>query len=130
MEKIIAVASDDAEGLQGNVSAHFGRCPFYTFVTVKDDQIIDARVVENPYFASHQPGEVPEFIKREKADVIISGGMGPRAIALFEQFNIAVATGAYGKVLDAVNAYLSGQLAGSAPCSDHDGSKHHHHREN
>ena len=37
--KRIALASEDGSGLEGTLSAHFGRCPFYTFVNVEGDRI-------------------------------------------------------------------------------------------
>ncbi len=38
--KKIALASEDGSGLDGLLSAHFGRCPFYTFVNVEGNQIL------------------------------------------------------------------------------------------
>jgi len=51
---------------------------------------------------------------------MIAGGMGPKAIGYFNQFGIEVATGASGKVGDALNNYLDGGLYGSAPCKGDD----------
>lgn len=45
--KEIALASDDDSGLQGSLSAHFGRCPFYTFVNVEGDEILGLEVVRS-----------------------------------------------------------------------------------
>ena len=104
-KKIVAVASDDNNGLNGMISAHFGRCPFYTFITLENDEVVETKALDNPYCQAHQPGVVPEFINSEKANVIISGGMGPRAITMFQQFNIEVITGASGKISDARRTY-------------------------
>ena len=116
--RLIAVASDDNNGLDGLVSGHFGRCPFYTFITIAGSEIVDTRVIENPFYASHQAGAVPEFINNEKANVMISGGMGPKAITFFKEFGIDVVTGASGRIMDALTAYLKGNLAGDSPCKD------------
>jgi predicted Fe-Mo cluster-binding NifX family protein len=35
----IAFASEDNQGLQGTLSAHFGRCPYYTIVDVEDNAV-------------------------------------------------------------------------------------------
>ena len=111
MTKKIAVASNDHMGLNSQVSAHFGRCPYYTLVEVEDDEIKKIGIVENPYYSSHgQPGQAPNFIKQQGAEVIIAGGMGPRAIEFFNQLGIEVVTGADGRVADVVDSYLRGNL--------------------
>jgi predicted Fe-Mo cluster-binding NifX family protein len=117
--KKIALASDNNSGLEGSVSAHFGRCPFYTFVNVDEKQILNFEVVQNPYYPNHQPGVIPQFIHSQKADVMIAGGMGPRAIDFFNQFGIDVATGVQGKVRDVVEAYLRGEIQGVFACEHH-----------
>jgi predicted Fe-Mo cluster-binding NifX family protein len=118
--KKIALASEDGSGLEGSLSAHFGRCPFYTFVNVEGDRILGFEVVKNPYFPNHQPGVIPQFIHSQKANVMIAGGMGPRAIDFFNQLGIDVATGAQGKVGDVVEAYLRGEIQGIVACGHHE----------
>ena len=77
MIRKIVVASEDHMGLNSKVSAHFGRCPYYTLVEVENGEIRKVSNVENPYYVSHgQPGDAPNFIKQQGADVIIAGGMG------------------------------------------------------
>jgi len=118
--KRIALASEDGSGLEGILSAHFGRCPFYTFVNVEGDRILGFEVVKNPYFPNHEPGVIPQYIHSQKANVMIAGGMGPRAIDFFNQFGIDVATGAQGKVREVVEAYLRGEIQGIVACEHHD----------
>lgn len=116
----IAIAAEDDRGLQGEVSAHFGRCPFYVTVEVGKDGPGEAEVVPNAHYGMHQPGVMPRFIKGLGADVIISGGMGPRAIDMFQAMGIEVATGAIGQVGKVLDAYLKGEINGIVPCAhDH-----------
>jgi predicted Fe-Mo cluster-binding NifX family protein len=117
--KRIALACDSGFGLESSVSPHFGRCPFYVLVDVADDQIAGFQVVDNPYYPNHQPGVIPQFIHSQKANVMIAGGMGPRAIDFFTQFGIDVATGAQGKVRDVIEAYLRGEIQGIVACEHH-----------
>ena len=50
---------------------------------------------------------------------MIAGGMGPRAVGFFNEFNIDVITGISGTVDDAINAYLSGNLkSGQSTCTE------------
>jgi len=85
-ERLIAVASEDSSGLDGEVSAHFGRCPFYVLVHVNGDTVVRSQVAANPHFDEHRPGMMPQFIHSLGADVIIAGGMGPRAIDMFHGY--------------------------------------------
>ncbi len=114
----VAVSADDSNGLDSVVSPHFGRCPYYVFVDFDGREVKGVNAVENPYYAQHAPGAVPGFIRDQGADVMLTGGMGRRAIAFFEQFGIEAVTGASGTVRRALEQYLGGQLRGAAPCHE------------
>jgi predicted Fe-Mo cluster-binding NifX family protein len=116
-DRLIAVAAEDTRGFEGQVSAHFGRCPFYVLAEVDGTMATVSRVVPNPHSGAHKPGVMPQFIHDLGADVIIAGGMGPRAIDMFRGFDIAVATGAAGTVEEVLGAYLRGEHRGEAPCA-------------
>jgi predicted Fe-Mo cluster-binding NifX family protein len=120
---LIAIASEDDRGLNATVAAHFGRCPYYTLVEAEQNEVKETKVVNNPFYAHHVPGQVPVFIRSKGVDVMMAGGMGPRAIALFEQYGIEVVTGAEGSVDDVVRGFLSGDLSGTEPCDHTDGSR-------
>jgi predicted Fe-Mo cluster-binding NifX family protein len=83
-----------------------------------DGGVGQVREVDNPYYAQHQPGQVPAFIHSLGADVMLTGGMGGRAIMFFQQFGIEGVTGAYGTVRQSVERYLGGGLKGAAPCKE------------
>lgn len=123
----IAISSQDNQGLDGTVAQHFGRCPFYTFVDTEGEQIAQVSVLPNPYFSAHQPGQVPAFIKTQSSDMLITGGMGRRAIAFFEQYGIQTFTGATGTVREALEQALSGNLPEAVPCAGHEGDHDEHH---
>ena len=114
----IAISTETQNGLESVVAHHFGRCPFFAIVDVEGKQIEAVEVIENPFFSGHQPGQVPGFIKDQKADVMLSGGMGGRAIQFFQEFGIQTATGANGTVQSALESYLRGDLSGAAPCKE------------
>jgi len=116
----IAVAAEDEMGLDGRVAGHFGRCRAYVVVEAVGDEIRGSRVVANPHVETHQPGQVPRFIQGLGVDAILAGGMGPRAIDMFAQYGIDVATGLAGTVRDVVGGYLRGEVSGTVPCGhDH-----------
>jgi predicted Fe-Mo cluster-binding NifX family protein len=114
----IAISADDSKGLDSVVSPHFGRCPYYILVDLEGREVRQIGVVENPYYGHHQPGQVPSFIQSQGADVMLAGGMGRRAIALFQQCGIEAVTGAAGSVRHALEQYLGGALQGAVPCRE------------
>lgn len=114
----VAISADDSKGLDSVVSPHFGRCPYFVLVDMEGREVKAVRGVENPYYGHHQPGQVPGFINSHGANVMLTGGMGGRAIAFFQQFGIQPVTGAYGTVRNTLEQYLGGQLQGAAPCKE------------
>ena len=118
----IALAANDTLGLDGEMSMHFGRCPAYVVVHVDDaNQVQKIEVVENPYFNQHVPGQVPAFINSLQVNAIIAGGMGPKAIDMFQGFGIDVVTGVGGQIGNVLQAYLDGKISGASGCAhDHD----------
>jgi predicted Fe-Mo cluster-binding NifX family protein len=61
---------------------------------------------------------VPGFIHSQGVNVMLTGGMGRRAIAFFEQLGIEAVSGAAGTVRRALELYLGGQLRGVQPCRE------------
>ncbi len=120
----IAISADTNNGLDSAVSAHFGRCPYFILVDVDDKEVKEVTAIDNPYYANHSPGQVPAFIHNQGVSVMLAGGMGRRAVAIFEQNGIEPVSGAVGTVRQAVESYLGGELRGAAPCAE---SEHHHH---
>ena len=116
-ETLIVVAAEEACGFDGEVSAHFGRCPFFLLAEADGTRVTVSQVVPNPYHGGHQPGAVPRFVRDMGADVIIAGGMGPGAIEMFHDFGIDVATGATGAVTTVLGSYLRGEHRGVVPCA-------------
>lgn len=122
---LIAISAATAQGGQSPVSSHFGRCPYFVLAHVEDGQVLALRSIENPYAGHHAPGQVPQFIAAQGATVMVSGGMGRRAVEFFAQQGIAVATGAGGTVQEALADYLRGKLRGATPCAESE--RHHRH---
>ncbi|WMJ87972.1 NifB/NifX family molybdenum-iron cluster-binding protein [Anaerocolumna sp. MB42-C2] len=108
----VAVASD------GNmVSGHFGHCEGFTLYDIDNIKVTNKVFVENP---GHRPGYLPVFLKEQKADVIIAGGMGETAQELFVQNGIEVVVGAQGISDDVINQYIGGVLKSTGSiCTEH-----------
>jgi predicted Fe-Mo cluster-binding NifX family protein len=114
----IAVSAESKSGLESVVSPHFGRCPHFVLVNLDGDQVGEVHEVDNPFYGNHEPGQVPGFISSLWANVMLTGGMGGRAIEFFQQYGIEGVTGAYGTVRQAVERYLGGELRGAEPCKE------------
>ncbi len=114
----ICFTADDAKGLDSIMSYHFGHCSHYIIVDVEDSKVKDVRTIENPFADEHNPGDLPTFMKENGVDVIITGGMGPRAQQYFADYGIKPVTGAYGKVRDVLEEYLGKKLSFSEATSE------------
>lgn len=114
----IAITAQTDEGLDAPVAQHFGHAPYFVLVDADAAEVANVQSLANPFLEGHRPGEIPQFISDQKAEVMLSGGMGGRAIEFFTQFGIVTASGAAGTVAESLAAYLDGRLVGAAPCAD------------
>jgi predicted Fe-Mo cluster-binding NifX family protein len=121
----IAITVENDRGLESPIAMHFGRSPYFAFVEVEGQQVKAVEVLPNPFAAGHKHGQVPTFIQQQRADVILSGGMGRGAIGFFEQFGIETATGSAENVAKMLEKYFKGELNAAAPCN-HSHGEHHH----
>jgi predicted Fe-Mo cluster-binding NifX family protein len=114
----IAVTAESDEGLAASVAQHFGHAAYFVLIEVDAGEVGGLDCLANPFAEGHRPGQIPQFISEKGAEVMLSGGMGGRAIEFFQQYGIATATGARGTVGEAVADYLDGRLLGAAPCAN------------
>jgi len=96
------------------VSPHFGHCEGYAIFSIENGAISRRVDIPNP---GHQPGVLPALLAREGVNLVIAGGMGPRAIDLFHSHGIEVCTGVEGEIDAIIQAYLGGTLcSGMSTC--------------
>ncbi|MBK1717365.1 NifB/NifX family molybdenum-iron cluster-binding protein [Thiocystis violacea] len=114
----IAITAETSQGLDSQVAQHFGHAPYFILVDIEEGAVTATLDIANPFAEAHQPGEIPEFIRQQNAEVMLSGGMGGRAIEFFTQAGIKTATGATGTVRESLEKYLGGTLAAAAPCAE------------
>jgi len=103
----ICIPTMGGEGLDSQISSHFGRAPNFTIV---DPDTKEVSIIDNT--AEHFGGmaTTPELIRSSGVDVMLVSGIGPRAVQLFEQMGIRVYVGAMGTARSALDAYNSGSL--------------------
>ena len=91
------------------VSPHFGRCPVFTILDIKDGKVVKKETIENP---GHQPGLIPQFLHQKGVECIICGGMGMRATGFFEELGIQAIVGIGGKIDEVIEKLQKGTLEG------------------
>ena len=112
----------------GVLSAHFGHCQKFAIVEVDNNRIIDVKELTPP---EHAPGLYPPWLAKYGITDVIAGGMGQKAIAIFNQNDINVFVGApINSAEDLVSDFINDRLELSANyCKPgehkrHDGCSH------
>jgi predicted Fe-Mo cluster-binding NifX family protein len=86
-------------------------------VEVEDNQILKKETLVPP---PHEPGVLPSWLHQLGTNVVIAGGMGQRAVSLFDEKGIKVVTGAPTlEPEELVNSYLNQTLQTGANVCDH-----------
>jgi len=86
MKRLFAVPSSN-----GLLDEHFGHCRQFALLKVEDNQVVEETIIDAP---PHQPGLLPKFLAEKGVTDVIAGGMGNRAIQLFNQHQVNVFVGA------------------------------------
>ncbi len=100
----IAISTDGSM-----VSAHFGRCPNFTVIDIENNELKSQDLLANP---GHAPGAIPQFLRSQGVEMIVCGGMGNKAISMFNAFGVKTVLGVEGEISDIVDKLKEGTLAG------------------
>ena len=101
----------------GKLTAHFGHCQEFALIEVEGNEIMKKETLVPP---PHEPGILPSWLHNLGANVIIAGGMGGRALSLFEQNGIKVVTGApAGEPEELVRNYIDDTMVTGDNVCDH-----------
>jgi len=113
MIKKIAVPVDN----NGILDAHFGHCKFFMMLSVEGNTIIsEDKLVPPP----HEPGLLPKWLSEKGATDILAGGMGQKAIQLFNQYGVNAFVGAPKLTAkELVTGFLNEELSFTANYCDH-----------
>ncbi len=112
MKKRIAIPLEN-----GILCSHFGHCQQFAIVDASENSISEVKLVTPP---PHEPGLLPAWLAEKGVTDVIAGGMGQRAIDLFNQQKINVFVGAQIKShSELVNDLLNNSLVAGANYCDH-----------
>lgn len=112
MKKRIAIPLEN-----GILCSHFGHCQQFAIIDADIETISEEQFITPP---PHEPGLLPGWLAEKGVTDVIAGGMGQRAINLFNQQNINVFVGAPIKTpRELANDLLNDSLAAGANYCDH-----------
>jgi len=101
----------------GRLCSHFGHCEQFAVINVENNTIVDEKLITPP---PHEPGLLPGWLAERGVTDVIAGGMGQRAISLFEAQHIRVNVGAQPKAPEELVAdWLKNSLVTGNNACDH-----------
>lgn len=107
----IVVPVQDESGLNARLSEHFGRAPYFTVIDLEGDgRVSDQRTVPNVSEHFGGTGRPPDRILQLQPTALITYGMGPRALRIFQDARVAVLRANASTVNDVVSAYSKDRL--------------------
>ncbi len=90
------------------LSQHFGHAEQFLIADIEDGEIKNTEIKIPP---PHEPGVLPQWLGDMGVNVIITGGMGRRALSLFDENGIRVVVGAPTMdPVEVIKEYLRGTL--------------------
>jgi predicted Fe-Mo cluster-binding NifX family protein len=115
----------------GGFTSHFGGAEEFALYEVDEGErtiVSHANATPPP----HERGAFPRWLREQGVTAVLAGGMGPRAVQIFQHFGIEAVLGiAGGEPEQLVRAYLDGTLVatgagceggGLHDCGDHHGA--------
>ena len=107
----IVVPVSEEKGIDSRLSQHFGRAPFYAFIDLDEKrQVIGQGTIANTSEHFGGEGNPPDRILQLQPKALITYGMGPRALRIFQTAKVAVLRTNANTVREAVTAYNNNEL--------------------
>jgi len=107
------------QGLNSPISSHFGQANSFAMFDEETQQLTFFNNTGQHHDGALTPAEI---IRQAGAQVVLCGGLGVKAVRLFEQAGIHVYNQADGTVADVLAAYQAGRLpeaTDATACHDH-----------
>lgn len=114
--KRIAIAADGS-----GVSSHFGHCEKFAIYHVRDNEIVHQESIVSP---GHEPGKLPGLLASWGITHVLAGGMGMRAIQLFEEQGIGTVLGIQGPVDEVAECFAQDKIVSGESMCNHDRCGH------
>lgn len=98
-------------GLDARLAMHFGRAPYFTVIELSPDgRVLNQQTIPNESEHFGGVGRPPDRILSLKPDVVVTYGMGPRALSIFQAAGVAVLRADAETVREVIEAYMEDRL--------------------
>ena len=115
----VSIPVMNRDGTSATVGAHFGKAPAYAII---DTESGDLKFIDNTSEHLGGKGLPPELLAKAGVNIMLCGGLGPKAVDLFCSLGIQVYVGAMGTVQETMEAWQQGKLHSanhSNACTEH-----------
>ena len=107
----IVIPAEDGNGLDARLSEHFGRAPYFIVVDLDENgNVSNVQTVPNVSEHFGGSGRPPDSILQLRPNALITYGMGPRALGIFQEAKVAVLKANANTVKQVVEAYRQDKL--------------------
>ncbi len=107
----IVIPVEDESGLSARLSEHFGRTPYFAVVDLDENgRISNLKTVPNVGEHFGGSGRRADSILQFKPNAIITYGMGPRGLSIFQNVRVAVLRANADTVKEVITAYSRDEL--------------------
>ena len=108
--RIVVPVSED-KGIDACLSQHFGRAPFFAVVDLDEaGNVVGQSTIANTSEHFGGVGLPPDRILQLKPNALVTYGLGPKALRMFQDAGVAVLRTEANTVREVVNAYNSNRL--------------------
>ena len=107
----IVIPTLNENGLDAQLSEHFGRAPYFTVVDLGEDGDVTGQqtiVNDSEHFGG--VGLPPDRILQLKPNALVTYGMGPKALTIFQDAKVAVLRTNVNIVREVIAAYNKNEL--------------------
>lgn len=111
--------------LQGNVNAHFGSTQAFMVAEAAGETVEKATIFEVQGMQHNHSG-IAGFLKEQGVEVILAGGMGAPMQQALKMQGFELYCGVSGLAVEAVEAFLRGEIEQSESTCGHHHGEHHH----
>ncbi len=111
VERVVVPVLEES-GKTSQLSPHFGRAPYFAIAEITPNGEIESlnfKSNRSEHFGGQ--GRPPDLLLQLKPHVIITFGMGPRAMRRFQEAGIAVMQAQSETLGDVLNAFTRNELA-------------------
>jgi predicted Fe-Mo cluster-binding NifX family protein len=107
----VVVPVVDEKDMQALLSEHFGRAPFFAAVDIDEKgEVVGLKMIPNVSEHFGGSGHPPGRILQLDPNAVVTYGMGPRALRIFQNARVAVLRTSANTVREVIDAYNRDEL--------------------